>query len=107
MAEQSTLDEGDLELLAERVADRLRHLSPSRLEPLQHQVRPLVDALASLALQAEGVPERRLGATSSRAFGDQVDVLAHDLVRALRRQPSAELAQRAGEVLMRLRAVLP
>lgn len=107
MAEQSILDEGDLERLADRLADRLRHLSASRLEPLADQVWPLIDALAALALEAEDLTPRPLVRTSPRAFGDQVEVLGRDLVRALRQRPSAELARRAGEVLVRLRATLP
>jgi hypothetical protein len=82
MPPRSTVTARDVERVAEVVADRLRHLAPRRLEPIEAQVGVLLNRLAAVALKAEGLEPRPLPATSPRAFGDLVSVLVHDLVEA-------------------------
>lgn len=82
MALGSTVSARDVQRVAEVVADRMRHLAPARLEPVEAQVGVLLDRLAVVVLQAEGLDPRPLPQTSARAFGDLVSVLVHDLVEA-------------------------
>ena len=107
MQEGSTLDVDDLARLVERLADRLGHLSPRRLEPVEADVRKHLGELAALALAAQGEPARALPPVASRAWGDQLTVLGRDLVDGLRRRPDPVPAARAHAVLVELRRTLP
>lgn len=73
--------------MGDGVADRLRHLAPVRLEPIEAEVAALLQRLADLARRAEGLRPRALPAVSARAYGDVLSVLVNDLVSAA--QPGA------------------
>jgi hypothetical protein len=107
MRERSTVDTDEVARLVGRVAERLGHLPPSRLAPVEDDVRAALVELAALALAAQGEPARSLPSVASRAWGDQLSVLGHDLVEGLHRRPDPVLARRAHAVLVRLRRALP
>jgi hypothetical protein len=100
-------DADDLARAFGHVADRLRHLAPSRLAPVADDVRAQVRLLAGLALRAEGQPDRPLPDVAATALGDQVAVLGHDLSEALRGHPDAALLDDARLVLVSLRRAVP
>lgn len=87
---------------AERVADRLRVVGPRMAARESHEaaqvladVREALQRLADVAARAEGVASRPVPALGAHALGDQVLVLAHDLVAV-----GDEIALRdGGEVL--------
>ncbi len=96
--------------MADFVSDRLRHLAPARIEPVDTDVRALLDELAGLARGAEGLAPRPLPAVLSRAYGDQVSVLTHDLLEACGATGTGAADEPLGEahsVLVALRRLLP
>ena len=93
--------------MGEVVSDRLRHLAPTRLEPVDGDVRALLDELAALVVRVEGLDPRPLPSVSPRAFGDQVSVLTHDLLEACRAAGGGEPLLQAHAVLLALRRLLP
>ncbi len=107
MRDRSTFDTDDLVRLVERLADRLAHLSTSRLVPIEADVRAALVDLAALSLAAQGEPARRLPQVAPRAWGDQLTVLGHDLVEGLRRRPDPATAARGQALLLALRRALP
>ncbi len=97
----------ELERRLDSAADRLRHLSASRLAACSDAVREQVGSLAGLALRAEGEGAHTLPEVADRALGDQVAVLGRDLVDALARRPDPELLEQAHALVRSLRHVLP
>ena len=74
-----------LELEVERIARRLTALGPARLdEPVVARVREVLQTLADRAADAEGQPRRAVPHLAPHALGDQLAVLARDLVTASR-----------------------
>ena len=80
MSSAPTVRASDVERVADVVSDRLRHLAPLRLEPVEAEVAALLQRLADLARRAEGLHPRPLPAVSPQAYGDVLSVLVHDLV---------------------------
>lgn len=107
MSSEATLSASEVQRVADVVGDRLRHLAPARLEPVEAQVAALLDELAALARRAEGLGPTPLPAASPRAFGDIVSVLVHDLVEAAGQSPPAGLLDQAHSLLVAIRRLLP
>lgn len=109
MSSVPTVSASEVQRVAEVVSDRLRHLAPARLEPIEAEVGLLVDDLAVLARRAEGLGPAPLPTVSARALGDVVSVLAHDIVAASGAPGSSaatSLAQ-AHTLLVAMRRLLP
>lgn len=77
----------DLTTAATRLADRLRVVGPrlaardgEAAAQTLAEVRNVVQRLADLGADAEGAPRRPVPVLGAHALGDQVLVLAHDLV---------------------------
>lgn len=109
MSPRPTVSAGDVERVAETVSDRLRHLAPPRLAPVEAEVAALLDELAVVSRRSEGLDPLPRPPVSARAFGDVVAVLAHDVVEAAS-AGSASATQALGDVhalLVALRRLLP
>ena len=94
-------------MLVERQADRLRHLSAARIEPIGAGVEGLLHRLAALAARAEGIDPHPLDVPDPRAWGDVVEVLGMAIVDAVRRSPNPDVESRAHAALTELRGMLP
>ncbi len=101
----------------DRVADRLRVLTPARLErpvdPYGRSVAAVAAATAQLladsaaALEAPAQGRRQLPQLPGHALGDQLSVTGHDLLSVLAEHPDEGISRSALASLQALRRVLP
>lgn len=85
-----------------RVVSRLSALGPARTDGTV--VAPVVQSLADLALDAEGVPRRPVPELEAHGWADLLLVLVADLLRA---EPDERTLAAARDALVALRRTLP